>query len=92
MAKETTTIRVTKDFRKKIKDLADKQNSNIQEILNAALNSFEKQQFEQELVESFEKANKNIDNESEQKLWDNVLMDGLDDIVGKKWWERCGDN
>jgi predicted transcriptional regulator len=79
---ESTTVRVNRQTYNEIKDLADKQNKNMQNIIDLAIKQYKKIQYFQELNLSFLrlKENKELwdEEKNERKMWDSTLADGLD--------------
>ncbi|MFA6201469.1 MAG: hypothetical protein WC679_13800 [Bacteroidales bacterium] len=79
---ESTTVRVNRQTYNEIKDLADKQNKNMQNIIDLAIKQYKKIQYFQELNLSFLRLKENKESwdeeKNERKMWDSTLADGLD--------------
>jgi len=79
---ESTTVRVNRQTYNEIKNLADKQNKNMQNIIDLAIKQYKKIQYFQELNLSFSRLKENKESwdeeKNERKMWDSTLVDGLD--------------
>ena len=80
---ESTTVRVNRQTYNEIKDLADKQNKNMQNIIDLAIKQYKKIQYFQELNLSFSRLKEDKEawdeEKKERKMWDLTLADGLHD-------------
>ncbi len=80
---DTTTIRINMDVYKILKEIADFENESMQKIVEKALEEYRTKKFFNQLNESVARYKTSKDDwmeeHEERKLWDNTLMDGLED-------------
>ncbi|MDD4146084.1 MAG: CopG family transcriptional regulator [Clostridia bacterium] len=80
---KTTTIRVNRDIYNSIKLLAQKQNENMQDIIEKAINDYKKKKFFDELNTAYVKLMADPkaweEEVKEREEWDAVLADGWED-------------
>ncbi|HHY06398.1 MAG TPA: hypothetical protein GX532_05410 [Clostridia bacterium] len=76
---KTTTIRVNRDIYNSIKLLAQKQNENMQDIIEKAINDYKKKKFFDELNTAYAKLMDDPkaweEEVKEREEWDSILAD-----------------
>lgn len=89
MGDTTTTIRINKKVYKELKEIADFENETMQKILEKALEGYRTKKFFCQLNESVTRYKTSKDDWEEEieerKLWDNTLVDGLEDEGNETW-------
>ena len=79
----STTIRISTTMHKTLKEMAREQSQSMQDILNAAIARYQQYMMIQQLNEDYAALRKDKkawkEEIEERKLWDNTLMDGLED-------------
>ncbi len=89
MGDTTTTIRINKEVYKELKEIADFENETMQKTLEKALDEYKTKKFFCRLNESVTRYKTSRDDWEEEieerKLWDNTLVDGLEDEGNETW-------
>lgn len=79
---DTTTVRINRQTYNEIKELAEKQHKNMQNIIDLAIKHFMKIQYFQEMNLSYTRLRENQeaweDEQNEREDWETTLQDDLD--------------
>lgn len=86
---DTTTIRIKIEVYKELKEIADFENETMQKIMEKALEEYRTKKFFYQLNDSVARYKTSKDDWmkeiEERKLWDNTLVDGLEDEDNETW-------
>lgn len=76
-----TTIRIKKEYRNMLKEIANNSKTSMQEVLERAIEEYKRIQFFKELNQAYESLQEDkeawADELEERALWDNTLLDDL---------------
>lgn len=79
----TTTIRVSKHIHEQLRALAQQTGTTMQEVISKAIEQYQEQLFWQRAHEGYARLRQDPDTWREElderRLWDNTLMDGLEE-------------
>ena len=79
----STTVRIAERSHRKLRELASASGKPLQEVLDQAVDALWRERFFEELNRGYEELWANpvaaAEELAERRLWDNTLMDGLED-------------
>ena len=78
-----TTVRIREETHVTLRELAEKSRESMQDVLAKAVEAYRREQFWRETSEAYAAMRADPiawkERQDEMSLWDNTLMDGLDD-------------
>jgi predicted transcriptional regulator len=72
-----TTVRISKDSRNALKQLAQEEGRTMQAVFDDALDAYQRTSFLNRLNRELAALQSDADADAEQELWDTTLLDGL---------------